>query len=102
GDEHIQTLADFLSAEHDSQLQLAAIDALADRTQPAVADHLLSAWRILTPAIRARVLDVLLSRKQWVAALLDAIEGHTVMTSEIDAPHQARLAEYPDADLRKK
>ena len=99
---NIDTLADFLSAEHDSQLQLAAVDALAERTQPAVADHLLNAWRSLTPALRARVLDVLLSRKQWVGPLLAAIEAQTVLTSEIDAAHQARLSEYPDPELSKK
>src|SRR6185503_14559108 len=43
-----------------------------------------------------------LSRKQWVGALLAAIEAHYVSTSEIDAAHQARLSEYPDPDLRKK
>ena len=100
--DNIETLADFLSADHDSQLQLAAVDALAERSQPAVADHLLSAWRSLTPALRGRVLDVLLSRKQWVGPLLAAIEAHTVLTSEIDAAHQARLSEYPDPELRKK
>ena len=102
GAENIDTLAEFLSAEHDSQLQLAAVDALAERSQPAVADHLLSAWRSLTPALRGRVLDVLLSRKQWVGPLLAAIEAQTVLTSEIDAAHQARLSEYPDPELRKK
>jgi putative heme-binding domain-containing protein len=100
--ENIDTLTNFLSAEHDSQLQLAAVDALAERNQPAVADHLLNTWRSLTPALRGRVLDVLLSRKQWVGPLLAAIEAHTVLTSEIDATHQAQLADYPDPELRKK
>ena len=100
--ENIDTLTGFLSAEHDSQLQLAAVDALAERNQPAVAERLLNAWRSLTPALRGRVLDVLLSRKQWVGPLLAAIEADTVLTSEIDAAHQAQLAEYPDPELRKK
>lgn len=102
GGENVDTLAEFLSADHDSQLQLAAVDALAERSQPAVADHLLSVWQSLTPTLRARVLDVLLSRKQWVGPLLAAIEAQTVLTSEIDATHQARLSEYPDPELRKK
>ena len=59
-------------------------------------------WRSLTPSLRGRVLDVLLSRKQWVGPLLAAIEAQTVLTSEIDAAHQARLSEYPDPELRKK
>lgn len=102
GADNIDTLTNFLSADHDSQLQLAAVDALSERSQPAVADHLLSVWRSLTPTLRSRVLDVLLSRKQWVGPLLAAIEAQTVLTSEIDAAHQARLSDYPDPELRKK
>lgn len=102
GDDRIDTLANFLSADHDSQLQLAAVDALAERSQPAVADRLLSAWQSLTPALRAHVLDVLLTRKQWVGPLLAAIEAKNVQTSEIDAAHQARLTDYPDPELSKK
>src|SRR4051812_35435466 len=70
--DNVKTLAEFLSADHDSQVQLAAVDAMAERSQPAVADHLLSAWRSLTPTLRTRVLDVLLTRKQWVGPLLAA------------------------------
>ncbi len=99
---HIQSLGGFLSADHDSQLQVAAIDALAERKQPEVADVLLGAWRTFTPALRDRTLDVLLSRKQWVTALLAAVEAHTVAASEIDVVHRARLTTYPNAELRKK
>ncbi len=98
----VKALGAFLSADHPSQLQLAAIDALAERSQPEVADVLLGAWRTLTPALRTRALDVLLTRKQWVAALLVAVDTSSVAAAEIDAPHRARLTEYPDADLRKK
>jgi putative heme-binding domain-containing protein len=48
------------------------------------------------------VLDVLLTRKQWVAALLASIESHTITIAEIDAAHRSRLTEYPDVELRKK
>ena len=95
-------LAGFLDPEHDSPLQLAAIDALAEGSQPNVADLLLEGWRTFTPAVRTRVLDVLLTRKQWVAALLAALEARSITIAEIDATHRSRLTEYPDADLRKK
>lgn len=98
----IETLSEFLSADHDIQLQNAAIEALAEGNQPGIATHLISAWRSLTPTIRSRALDVLLSRKQWVGPLLAAVEAHTVLTSEVDPAHQARLNQYPDPELRKK
>jgi putative membrane-bound dehydrogenase-like protein len=101
-DEDLRTLGSFLSAAHDPQIQLAAIEALADRAQPAVAEVLLGPWQSFTPALRGRVLDVLLSRKQWVAALLAAVQSQTVQAGEIDAPHRAQLVGYPDPDLREK
>ncbi|HEX4412967.1 MAG TPA: c-type cytochrome, partial [Lacipirellulaceae bacterium] len=101
-DSQVHALGTFLSADHESQLQLAAIDALSERTQPEVAKVLLSAWRSLSPTLRSRALDVLLTRKQWVKPLLAAIENKSIAAGEIDAPHRHRLTEYPDADLRKK
>ena len=59
----VKSLGTFLGADHNSQLQLAAINALAERSQPEVADVLLRVWPTLTPALRTKVLDVLLSRK---------------------------------------
>src|SRR5262249_25073880 len=101
-DSQVQALGTFLSADHESQLQLAAIDALSDRTQPEVANVLLAAWRSLSPTVRTRALDALLTRKQWVEPLLAAITNKTIAPAEIDAPHRHRLTEYPDDDLRKK
>jgi putative heme-binding domain-containing protein len=98
----VQALGAFLSPDHNSKLQLAAFDALAQRDGPDVADVLLATWRTLSPTLRARALDVLMTRKQWVAALLAAVEAHTVTAAEIDAEHRSRLTEYPDAELQKK
>jgi putative membrane-bound dehydrogenase-like protein len=98
----LEAVRSYLGAEHDSQLQLAAIDSLADQNDPALADTLIGTWRTYTPALRAHVLELLLARKQSVAALLAAIEARTILASEIDAAHRARLTSYPDADLREK
>jgi putative heme-binding domain-containing protein len=98
----VTALQGYLSADQDSQLQLAAINALAEQNQPDVADVLLEAWRTFTPAVRNRVLDVLLTREQWVSGLLGAIEQQTVLAAEIDAAYRSRLVEYPNAELRKK
>jgi putative heme-binding domain-containing protein len=98
----VAELREYLSAEHDSELQLAAIDALSARNDAGLAEALLNQWRSFTPALRAHVLDVLLTRKNWAAALVAAIDEHTVAAPEIDATHRSRLAEYPDADVRQK
>jgi putative heme-binding domain-containing protein len=97
----LKALQDYLAPAQDPRLQLAAIDALAERTQPEVAEMLLEGWRALTPALRARVLDVLLTRREWVAALLAAIKGQAIIASEIDATRRQTLTEYPDQELRR-
>lgn len=98
----LEAVRGYLGAEHDSQLQLAAIDALADQNDPQLAETLIGAWRTYTPAIRGHALDVLLARKQSVAALLAAVEARTIQASEIDAAHRSRLTSYPDDELRRK
>jgi putative heme-binding domain-containing protein len=45
---------------------------------------------------------VYLTRKEWVAGLLPAIEANSISAAEIDAAHRTRLTEFPDADLRQK
>ena len=98
----IKALQGYLSAENDPQLQLAAMDALAAQKVPDLADTLLSGWRSFTPTLRAHALDVLLTRNEWVTALLAAIESKSITVAEIDAQHRHRLSEYPNADLRQK
>jgi putative heme-binding domain-containing protein len=44
----------------------------------------------------------LLSRKQWVRALLQAVNTNSFSAADIDAAHRARLAEYPDDEIRQK
>lgn len=98
----LEAVREYLGAEHDSQLQLAAIDTLSDQNDPELAETLIGTWRTYTPALRAHALDLLLARKQSVAALLTAIEARTIQASEIDAAHRSRLTSYPDDELRKK
>jgi putative heme-binding domain-containing protein len=67
-----------------------------------MANVLIGGWRSFTPAIRAHVLDVLLTRQEWVAELLSAVESNAVASAEIGAAHRARLAEYPNVEVRQK
>jgi putative heme-binding domain-containing protein len=98
---NLNVLSGFLTPDHDLKLQLAAIDALADGTQDEVAGELLKGWPAFTPSLRSRVLDVLVSRKVWARALLDAVNAKSFASTNIDAAHRARLIEYPDEDLRQ-
>nr|MBA3482562.1 c-type cytochrome [Pirellulales bacterium] len=99
--DHIAALGSLLTAAQDPKLQSAALSSLAAVNQNEVAEELLRGWSGYTPGLRTRVLDVLLSREQWVRALLGAIDSHEVQASEVDASHRAQLAEFPDQELRE-
>jgi putative heme-binding domain-containing protein len=99
--EHVRALGRLLSAEHETTLQIAAIDALAMQRHDEVAEEILSAWSSFTPRVRMRAVEALLNRKKWAQALIVAIENNAVPVSQLDTAQRARLLSYPDADIRK-
>jgi putative heme-binding domain-containing protein len=97
----IRRLSRLLSAEFETALQAAAIDALAMQTDNEVAEEILRAWPSFTPSLRARAVEALLGRKQWAHALVTAIDNKSIPASQLDTAQRARLLEYPDADIRR-
>lgn len=98
---HVAALAGLLAVDQDQSLQSAALGALALMKHDEVAAELLRSWSGLTPGLRTRVLDVLVSRGPWVHALLNAIEHRQILAAEIDAAHRTQLTEFPDEKLRE-
>jgi putative heme-binding domain-containing protein len=95
-------LAGMLQPSQPAELQVAAIDALARFPDTTVADLLLEGWRSYSPAIRARVLDSLLARPEWVERLLDAIQQNRIHVSELDAARRQQLLSYRVEVLRQR
>ena len=60
--------------------------------QKKVADELLTRWRSVGPALRSSILDVMISRDDWVADLLDHIEHKQINVHEIDIGRRQQLA----------
>ena len=73
-DEDIAVLGELLSPQTPAVLQEGVVAALGKLRQPKVADVLLARWRSVGPALRSSILDVLISRDDWTADLLDHIE----------------------------
>ena len=87
----IETLSQLLSPQTPAALQEGIVTALGKLRQPQVADALLSRWRGVSPALRSSILDVLLIRDEWTAALLNRIEKKEIRAGEIDVPRSQRL-----------
>lgn len=95
-------LAQALSPTSPGDAQLAAVKALAAHTDPKVSEHLLAGWKGYGPALRAAVLDALLSRPDRVLALLAAVEKKTVPPAAVSPAQVQQLKQHPDAAVKAK
>jgi putative heme-binding domain-containing protein len=87
----VETLGELLSPQTPAALQEGIVTSLGKLRQPQVAGTLLARWRGVSPPLRSSILDVLLIRDEWVAALLDRIEKKEIRSGEIDVPRSQRL-----------
>jgi putative membrane-bound dehydrogenase-like protein len=72
--EDIELLSSFITADKPLELQAAAVNQLTkirDKSAPTV---LLDRWAAASPQVRDQILDTLISRANWVGALLDRME----------------------------
>lgn len=100
--EALEILADLLDIRNDLDLQELAVESLARFRNPGVPALLLKRWKGQAPAIRGRILTIILRREEWLPALLDAIESGLIAAGEIGALERAGLTSHPNATLRKR
>ena len=91
-----------LTSPSPQEVQTAAARTAAAFDDEGVAETLLGGWRGYGPTVRIAVLEALLARPSQVLALLDAIESGQVEPSALDAVTRIKLAQYPDADVRRR
>jgi putative membrane-bound dehydrogenase-like protein len=80
-------------------IALAAISALANYPQPAVAAALLKFYPAASAPARERIIVSLCSRPQWAKMLLDAIAKKQVASQDLKPAHVLRLAQLSDRTL---
>ncbi|MCP4511329.1 MAG: c-type cytochrome [Fuerstiella sp.] len=95
-------LDDLLSPVHPVPLQVAVMDVLGSTGDDGVVDLLLAHWSGLSPALRARAAETLLSRPSWVQSLLDAVESGNVATADIDPARIQLLMKHPDTKIASR
>ena len=84
------TLYGLLDASQPGEVQQAAVDALRDFQQPQVATHLVDRWRMLVPAVRAQVIQLLVQRTSFHTALVEAIESGRITLGELNLDLEQR------------
>jgi putative membrane-bound dehydrogenase-like protein len=98
----LRSAARFLDPSRPVELGLAALAAMRRSARFDVPDLVLAALSRATPAIRAAALDVLLARREWSEALVDAVESGKLAKSCFDALHRDRLLRSEDVALREQ
>lgn len=98
----VDRLVELTAATRAGAVQAAAVTALSRVPDAKVPAALVRAWAGASPALRTRILDVLLARKEWVLELLAAVEKGTISAGQIDAARRQRLTTATDPTVRTR
>lgn len=94
-------LATMLQPQQPQNVQLAAVEALGQFADAAVAEPLLEAWAGMSPTVRQAAIRVLLARAELSLALLQAIETGTLTARDLDPATVQQLNAHADAKVRE-
>ncbi|MCA9081910.1 MAG: hypothetical protein KDA58_15220, partial [Planctomycetaceae bacterium] len=97
----IELLASLLTPQEPTEVQLAAIDSLANTGREEVPQRLLANWPAHGPVVRESILNRLLQRSQWMHALINAIDQETIAVANLSSVHRQRLLESRDQLVRQ-
>jgi putative membrane-bound dehydrogenase-like protein len=97
----LELLATLLDASRPPEVQAAAVDALVQLADPSVAERLLAAWRTAGPATARAIVERLLAREAWAAAVLAAVGDGRLPPAALDAAARQRLLEHPTPAIRE-
>ena len=99
-----KTLEDLLAPRHPSEIQVAAVRALAQLPDRAATAALVDPrrWQAFTPYVREAVLSVLMSGEAQTLVLLDALEKGAIGGIELGAARRNRLVNHRNGDIQKR
>ncbi len=98
----VQALGALLVPQTTSSVQQAALSRLGDLADREIATVVLENWPSHLPSVRAEILNVLSTRREWLVVLLDAIEKKQVAPSDVGPAARQRLLVYRDKKIRER
>ncbi len=98
----LETLPDLLDARQPSTVQLAALQALSDQSDPRVGPAITARWKALGPSLRREAAEVLMARRDRIAALLDALGEKQILTGDLDPARRSQLLAHPDKAIQER
>jgi len=98
----IAALAGTLLPQNSAALQIAAVDRLGEMKGDEVPALLLRGWKSHRPAIRDRIVEILLRRSYWTRLFLDAVEKRTVAAREVEMVRWQQILQSGEPSQRKR
>lgn len=95
-------LAKLLDLRQPVEIQAAVLDSLAEFKEPAAAELMLTAWPTLSPTLRARAAEAMMSRPVWIGLLLDRVEEGDVARGDLDPARIGLLKQHPNAEIAER
>ena len=97
-------LARLLTSNQQSQIQLAALESLESRREASTAQTIVGNWKQLRPVNRSKAINVLLSRRDFQAELLAAVEQAEIDVSELnlDLEQRRTLLRWSTPEIAKR
>ncbi len=99
-----KTLESLLAPQQPSEIQVAAVRALAQLPEPVAAAALVESrrWQAFTPQVREAVLSALVTGEQQAVVLLDAVEKGTITATDLGDSRRSRLMNHRNADIQTR
>ncbi len=92
-------LQKILASGDAGEIKAAAVESLASFDDASVAASLLAGWQSYTPDVRAKVLEAMLSEKERMKILLQAVEEKKIEKTALGEEMRARLYNHPEPDV---
>ncbi len=100
--EDVNYMARWLVESPELEVRSAVLERIRHLRSTGVATALLAQWPACPPSVRREIIPLLVTRDEWAAELLGALEQGTVALSEISLPVQQRLRQCEDPGLRAR
>ncbi|MEQ9067852.1 MAG: c-type cytochrome, partial [Gimesia chilikensis] len=91
-----------LEPQQVNPVQVAAIVQLGQFPDQEIAALLISGWPKMTPDLRTKAAETLLSRAAWSGALIDAIEAGSIGRGDLSPARVDLLKQHPDKRLASR
>ncbi|HEY2148161.1 MAG TPA: c-type cytochrome, partial [Pirellulales bacterium] len=98
-DATVAAVLDSITPKSSPELGRDLLEAVSQSQAPGIGAAIVKHWDALTPTARGAAVAALLSRPQWTAALLDALEKDRILAGDLSLDQQQKLARHADGSI---